>query len=241
MRALSISIVATVCFLFSHAAGADFIFDFGTADRTFLGSGPLAPVDPMPVPGTSDFIPTLGAPNFLVGNLTNYCGLFPGDGTSSKTGTTCIDPHDGTLSDTINYDTGADTFTLTEDTELLLQLIVKLGHPERFPSDPSLTQNQDERFDIFLVGSDSSTLMLAQLLDDVDSDLGDVSNGYYRYVYQPMIVPAGTWYPSFVSVHGSIEFLTQLSKPVPEPGTLLLFGSGLLGLAFAGWRRRQGS
>jgi hypothetical protein len=249
MRASLISIVVTLVLLFSHPADAVFIFDFTTADRTFLGSGPLgagAPNDPvvasMPVPGSGDFAPVAGSTHFLVGNLTNFCGLFPGNPTSTKSGTACdmTAPFDGgDLSGTINYP--GDSFVLAADTLLQLQMIVKLGHPERPLDDSSRSQDQDERFDVYLKNN-GTTLELAQLLDDVSTTDGEVQNGYYLYVYDPMIVPAGTWYPSFVSRSGSIEFLTQLSglsTPIPEPGTVFLFASGLVGLAFAGWRRRR--
>lgn len=232
MRALWISVVAAVCLLGSRVADADYIFDFPTGDGVFLTD--------TPEPGTGDFNPTLGDPYFLVGNLTNYCGLFPGEPIRTKSGTECMNPMSGTLSSAINYDTGDDTFTLSEDTLLQLQVIVKVGHPERPLSDDSRDQNQVEKFNMFLLDN-GTTLMLAQFLDDIDATLGDVSNGYYLYDYGTAMVPAGTWYPSFVAVHGSVEFLTQLSKPVPEPGTMILFASGLAGLAFAGWRRRRAS
>ena len=248
MRASLTTLIATLFLLFSYSADADFIFDFGTATRTFLGSGPLgagAPNDPvvapMPAPDTGNFVPTLGTPHFLVGNLTNFCGLFPGNPTTTKSGTACdmTAPFDGSdLSGTINYP--GDSFMLAADTLLQLQVMIKVGHPERSLTDSSRGQNQDERFDIYL-NSNGTTLELAQLLDDIDKNDGEVQNGYYLYVYQPIIVPAGTWYPSFVSGDGSIEFLTQLSAPVPEPGTMVLFASGLAGLAFVAWRRRHAS
>jgi hypothetical protein len=151
-------------------------------------------------------------------------------------------PFDGSdLSGTINYP--GDSFMLAADTLLQLQVMIKVGHPERSLTDSSRGQNQDERFDIYL-NSNGTTLELAQLLDNIDKNDGEVQNGYYLYVYESMIVPAGTWYPSFVSRSGSIEFLTQLSgltTPIPEPGTVLLLASGLAGLAFAGWRRRRTS
>ncbi len=167
MRGSLTAIIATICLLFGHSAGAGFIFDFSTADRTFLGGGPLGP-PPLSVPGPGDFIPTPGPTSFLVGNLTNFCGLFPGRPTKSEAGMSC---NTFALADTINYDTGADTFTLTQDTELLLQVIVKVGHPERDLEDDSRDQNQFEQFDIFLTNPNTlATLDLAQLFDDVDAN-----------------------------------------------------------------------
>ena len=76
---------------------------------------------------------------------------------------------------------------------MLLQVIVKLGHPEAPLGDKLRDQNQLEQFDIFLKDPSSLvTLELAQLLDDVNENDGEVPNGYYRYVYQPMVVAAGT-------------------------------------------------
>ncbi len=238
MRASLTSIVATLCLPVSHSADADFVFDFSTADRTFLGGGPLDPA-PTPVPGPGDFVPVPGPTFFLVGNLTNSCGLFPPRDPRQGVGLSC--PAMPELTNRIDYDTGADTFTLTQDTELLLQVIVKLGHPEAPLGDKLRDQNQLEQFDIFLKDPSSLvTLELAQLLDDVNENDGEVPNGYYRYVYQPMVVAAGTWFPSFEARDGSIEFLTQLSR-VPEPGTMSLFGPGLAGLALVWWRRRRTS
>jgi len=233
MRALWISVVAAVCLLGSQVADADPIFDFDDAVRTFLGGSP-----PDPVPGTGDFNPTLGPTQFLVGNLTNFCGLYPPRDPRSGVGTGCPALE---LASRIDYDSSADDFTLSRDTLLQLQVIIKVGHPEEPDLNSSRrTQNQMEEFDIFLQGS-GPPLELAQLLDDIDATMGDEQNGYYLYDYGTALVPAGTWYPYFVAQHGSIEFLTQLSKPVPEPGTMLLFASGLAGLAFAGWRRRRAS
>ena len=77
--------------------------------------------------------------------------------------------------------------------------------------------------------------MFAEFLDDVSkADFGDEDNGYYRYLYAPATIPAGTYSPSFVARDGSIEFLTTFrvrpDERVPEPGTLLLLAAGL-GLA----------
>jgi hypothetical protein len=231
MRATFITFMIVV--LSSSLAGAaSFTFDFGTTNRTFLAGPGETP------PDASDFIPVPGFSQnlLLVGNLTNGCGLYPGSGTLTRSGTGCAGPIPD-LSEVINYDTGLDTFTLTQDTESSLQLIVKLGHPESTDTQ-RLNQNQVEQFDIFLVNTGGTEIGLAQLIDDVDENDGEEPNGYYRYVYSPAVIPAGTWYPRFQSVDGSIEFMTQLSA-VPEPASLWLLGSSLFVLSFSSWRRKR--
>ena len=226
-----------ITILFSLAASVAFsapIFDFGTTTRTFI-SGP----DSTP-PDSGDFIG--GAPftetKFLVGNLTKGCGLFPPRGTRSESGTNCSFTG---AADRINYDTGADDFTLSEDTEGILEVIVKLGHPEVGAPPAHRMQDQLEQFDILLTSS-GGDILFAEFLDDVSkADFGDEDNGYYRYLYAPVTIPAGTYSPSFVARDGSIEFLTTFrvrpDERVPEPGTLLLLAAGL-GLARASRRKR---
>jgi hypothetical protein len=56
------------------------------------------------------------------------------------------------------------------------------------------------------------------------------------------VITSSSWMHSWVSNSQTSTFSGDISAPgalVPEPGTLLLFGSGLLGLACCGRRRRK--
>jgi hypothetical protein len=194
---------------------------------------------------TDDFVdvPGFGNDLFTVGNLFNGCGLYPTASLASRTETGASCPQSGhdvtspvqNLARQISY---TDSFTLEEATAGVLQILVKLGHPE---ANQWKNQNQNERFDVFLVGAEE-TILLAQFLDDVSIQDGEEDDAYYRYVYGQAVLPAGTWSPAFQSVSGSIDFLVRLSaveQSVPEPGSLALIALGLAALAGARRTRRE--
>lgn len=228
-----VSYVAILSLSIGAHASADFIFDFDDADKTHIGGWQSTP------PGVADFpsLPGFGNILFEVGNLTNGCGLFPSTPSRSGIGTSCSTTQ---LAGKISYDTGLDSFLLDEATEAVLQLFIKVGHPEDpDPNSSRVHQNQTETFDIFLEnGMDG--LGLAQLLDDVTDPALDLQNGYYLYTYPPGVLPTGEWFPTFEANAGSIEFLARLSAvSTAEPATLFLLSSGLLGLGLFAKRRRH--
>ncbi len=235
------AVCAAAAFGAAAAASAAPVFDFGTSSRTLL-STLAAP------PGLSSFadLPAFGTELFTVGNLFNGCGLWTGvSAVRTRSGTQCpLSAHNTSnpasfLSKKIIYE---DTFTVEPGTNGVLQIMVKLGHPENWPS--SRNQNQNERFNIFLENPSNPAVprrLLANFLDDVDNRTPGVEDdAYYRYVFAAAELPTGTWRPVFESVSGSIEFVTRLSgpTPVPEPGTTALLVAGLLGVGWIGWRRR---
>jgi hypothetical protein len=223
MRIAFIPVVVAIILSLSNPSNASFIFDFSTAVETQVGGyGP-----PPPAVGAFPSIPGFGSVLFEVGNLTNGCGLYPTASIPSRVGvgTTCVSGQ--TLAQEIDYSTAADRFTLATDTEAVLQLFIKVGHPES--TNPSQTnQQQVEQFDIFLENG-GGPVGLAQLLDTVTGTAIGVQNGYYLYTYRPAIVDAGEWFPSFRAQDGSIEFLARLSAATPaaEPASTALMGLGL--------------
>lgn len=239
MNAKLVVTIAGVLALAAAPATAAPVFDFATTTRQLLSTGPAALT-------TADLtaLPAGATALFTVGNLFNGCGLWPSgpNANSTRTGTGCPQSdHDTTspvenLSKKITY---TDSFTITAPTQGVLEIIVKLGHPET--ASQWKDQNQDERFDLYLVDG-ATTVLLAHFLDDVDSRRGLEDDAYYRYVYDAAALPAGTWSPVFQSVAGSVEFLTRLSalpnNQVPLPGTVPLLGFALAGAALIGGRRR---
>ncbi|MGI0148166.1 MAG: hypothetical protein ACREDF_01355, partial [Thermoplasmata archaeon] len=136
MRVVFISFVIIITLSISNRSNAAFIFDFASAVETQVGGYMATP------PGVSDFpaIPGFSPILFGVGNLINGCGLFPTASIISRTGvgTTCTPGQ--TLAREIDYSTAADRFTLAADTEAILQLFIKVGHPES--TDPSRINQQ---------------------------------------------------------------------------------------------------
>ena len=201
------------------------VFDVVSSPRTFLG-GPDSPV-----PDTGDFFSSPGFSNnlFTVGNLTNGCGLYLNEvGSVSRAGLDCVNPNNPRQVRNVRYDTGADTFTLIDPVEAQIQMIIKVGHPE--PGNPYRDQDQQEEFMLRLVDDIGDRIDLAEFLDDVDrTNNGDEDDAYYRYVYPPAIIPAGTWHPEARAKKGSLEFLVRLNA-VPEPAAFGLFATGLLGI-----------
>jgi hypothetical protein len=222
--------IASLLALAGAPATAVPVFDFATTSRQLVSTAPAAPT-------TADLtaLPAGATPLFTVGNLFNGCGLWPAapNANSIRTGTGCPQSDHDTTSPVENLSrkiTYTDSFTISGPTQGVLEIIVKLGHPENAPAWKN--QNQDERFDVYLVNGATSVL-LARFLDDVDARNGLEDDAYYRYLYAPAALPIGTWSPVFQSVAGSVEFLTRLSalpsNQVPLPGTIWLVVLALAG------------
>lgn len=67
--------------------------------------------------------------------------------------------------------------------------------------------------------------------DTVSANSGAATQWYVSFVLDTKTPPADTNYPSWGSFH----------VDVPEPSTVLLLGAGLIGLSFAGSRKRKAS
>ena len=202
-------IIVTGCFPVASTEADGGLVNLASATRTFLG-GPGSRM-----PGPADLTAITGTTLFEVGSLVNQTGvaLNPSSlSTLSRAGTFDLLP---ALALAVHYDTGADTFTVSGSTTTVLEVLVKLGHPEGPPWPEN--ENQMEEFDLILRDPDSSTTVeLLTFVDDVDLGNGDEDDGYYRYVFESAELPAGTWYPTFEVTNGSIDYLTRLTASGPS-------------------------
>jgi hypothetical protein len=138
-----------------------------------------------------------------------------------------------------------------------------IGQFSGFCVDPAFSNSQFSTYDLLPVPEGTNYVMAAYLLDKYKdrSDLATnlqlvvwsmiipgfstTSTGYEAYIvdanahpnfdasgYRLAVNPIGT--P--VLGEGYQDYL--ISNPVPEPETLILFGTGLLGIAWVGWRKK---
>ncbi len=69
-----------------------------------------------------------------------------------------------------------------------------------------------------------------------------LSPGSYLFTYLPIANPSAEWDLLSTNMNGIFDLSGVVNPPdtsVPEPGTLLLLGSGLMGMVGYGWRQRR--
>ena len=86
--------------------------------------------------------------------------------------------------------------------------------------------------------SEGNLMQYAAGLNDEQSG-GHLGDYHYAVAVDLSFLPLGTEFIShFIMECGNGNLMGQGMAPVPEPATMLLFGSGILG--FAGYTRRRG-